>query len=62
MIIKTKQVGVFHKQVIEGKFIFEDEDKIRLNEVTVENVGTNFKFMLDILDIEKNKIEKVVDR
>ena len=48
------------KQSIEGNLDFMDDDKIRLRDVKIVNLESNFEFMVDILDVEKNIIEEVI--
>ena len=48
------------KQSIEGNLDFMDDDKIRLRDVKIVNLESNFEFMVDILDIEKKIIEEVI--
>ena len=37
-----------------------DDDKIRLRDVKIVNLESNFEFMVDALDIEKEIIEEVI--
>ena len=48
------------KQSIEGNLDFMDDDKIRLRDVKIVNLESNFEFIVDVLDIEKNIIEEVI--
>ena len=48
------------KQSIEGNLDFINDDKIRLRDVKIVNLESNFEFMVDILDVEKNIIEEVI--
>ena len=48
------------KQSIEGNLDFMDDDKIRLRDVKIVNLESNFEFMVDVLDIEKEIIEEVI--
>ena len=48
------------KQSIEGNLDFVNDDKIRLRDVKIVNLESNFEFIVDVLDIEKNIIEEVI--
>lgn len=48
------------KQSIEGNLDFMDDDKIRLRDVKIVNLESNFEFIVDVLDVEKDIIEEVI--
>ena len=48
------------KQSIEGNLDFMDDDKIRLRDVKIINLESNFEFMVDVLDVVKDIIEEVI--
>lgn len=59
MKIITNKKG-YIKQSIEGNLDFVNDDKIRLRDVKIVNLESNFEFIVDILDIEKDIIEEVI--
>ena len=59
MKIVTNKRG-YIKQSIEGNLDFIDDSKIRLRDVKIVNLESNFEFMVDALDIEKDIIEEIV--
>ena len=59
MKIVTNKRG-YIKQSIEGNLDFMDDDKIRLKDVKIVNLESNFEFIVDILDVEKDIIEEVI--
>lgn len=59
MKIVTNKRG-YIKQSIEGNLDFMDDDKIRLRDVKIVNLESNFEFIVDVLDVEKDIIEEVV--
>ena len=48
------------KQSIEGNLDFIDDSKIRLRDVKIVNLESNFEFIVDVLDVEKDIIEEVI--
>ena len=44
------------KQSIEGNLDFVNDDKIRLRDVKIVNLESNFEFIVNVLDIEKDII------
>ena len=48
------------KQPIEGNLDFIDDSKIRLRDVKIVNLESNFEFIVNVLDIEKDIIEEVI--
>ena len=48
------------KQSIEGNLDFMDDDKIRLRDVKIVNLESNFEFIVNVLDVEKDIIEEVI--
>ena len=48
------------KQSIEGNLDFMDDDKIRLRDVKIVNLESNFEFIVDVLDVEKDIIKEIV--
>ena len=48
------------KQAIEGNLDFVNDDKIRLRDVKIVNLESNFEFIVNVLDIEKDIIEEVI--
>ena len=59
MKIVTNKRG-YIKQSIEGNLDFIDDNKIRLRDVKIVNLESNFEFIVDVLDVEKDIIEEVV--
>ena len=59
MKIVTNKRG-YIKQSIEGNLDFINDDKIRLRDVKIVNLESNFEFIVDVLDVEKDIIEEVV--
>ena len=47
------------KQSIEGNLDFMDDDKIRLRDVKIVNLESDFEFIVDVLDVEKCIIEEI---
>lgn len=58
MKIVTNKKG-YIKQSIEGNLDFMDDDKIRLKDVKIVNLESNFEFIVDVLDVEKCIIEEI---
>ena len=48
------------KQSIEGNLDFIDDSKIRLRDVKIVNLESNFEFIVDVLDVEKDIIEEFI--
>ena len=59
MKIVTNKRG-YIKQSIEGNLDFINDDKIRLRDVKIVNLESNFEFIVDVLDVEKDIIEEVI--
>ena len=59
MKIITNKRG-YIKQSIEGNLDFMDDDKIRLRDVKIVNLESNFEFIVNVLDVEKDIIEEVI--
>ena len=59
MKIVTNKRG-YIKQSIEGNLDFIDDSKIRLRDVKIVNLESNFEFIVDVLDVEKDIIEEVI--
>lgn len=59
MKIVTNKRG-YIKQSIEGNLDFMDDDKIRLRDVKIVNLESNFEFIVDVLDVEKCIIEEII--
>ena len=59
MKIVTNKRG-YIKQSIEGNLDFIDDSKIRLRDVKIVNLESNFEFIVNVLDVEKDIIEEVI--
>ena len=59
MKIRANKKG-YIKQSIEGNLDFIDDSKIRLRDVKIVNLESNFEFIVNVLDVEKDIIEEVI--